>query len=40
MSVICWLVVWNMNFMFPNIVGNNNPNLTNSYFSQVGQVGL
>ena len=34
-TILCWLVVWNMNFIFPYI-GNNKPNWPNwlSYFSE------
>ena len=29
-----WLVVWNMNFIFPLILGISSSQLTNSYFSE------
>ena len=32
-----WLVVWNMNFIFPIILGISSSQLTKSYFSEVGQ---
>ena len=29
-----WLVVWNINFIFPEILGISSSHLTNSYFSE------
>ena len=34
-GILCWLVVWNMNFMFPYI-GNNTPNWRTHIFRGVG----
>ena len=34
LAFICWLVVWNINSIFPEILGMSSSQLTKSYFSE------